>query len=70
MAERLTVSQPEQLQAKATIAAALIQSGTVKVDPSTPGILDFANKWEDFPDLEQLWKMTNRIYDTIRTTGS
>jgi hypothetical protein len=53
----------EERVAKATIAAALIHAGLVKLQYTDPALGDFARPWTDFPELETLHRLTRRIYE-------
>lgn len=53
--------EPTELQAKATIAAALIASHAVE----TPSMPKTAGPWEQDPAAVRLRDLTDRVYETI-----
>ena len=53
--------EPTEIQAKATIAAALIASHAVEI-PSMPRA---AGSWEQDPSAVRLRDLTDRVYETI-----
>jgi hypothetical protein len=57
---------PEELNAKAIIAAALIQSREVVV---TVQVKDAADPWTKYDGLRRLHMLTNLIYEAISSPG-